>query len=475
MTDSCEAVAPRKGIVIPVHSPSARGVLTAAVLAVFAFSASQMAVAPLLSRIQSDFDVTASTAGWTLSAFSLAAVVTTLVGGRSGDEIGHARVLVFSLTVFVVGAVICAVAVNAGILIAGRAVMGCGGAIFPLALTVAAKRLPPGRRTSGIALVSGTLGLGSTVGAPAGGVLADVAGIPAVFIGCAIVAAVALIAVVKVIGFEPRSGPFQFDSAGITVYGTGITCLLVALSSAGNGGFAQPLTLCTFAVGIVLLISLGWVESRVAFPALNFKLLTAKPIAVANVTSALLSTGISGMLALLPMAAQDAHFGGQTLLSVGQSGALLVPHTIAVVAASWLAGRGFMRSKSCIILGCLMSGFGLVVMGLMGSTWWAVAAGGVVAGIGSGFAFTAIPIALENVAPRNHLGQANSLTSIHRMLGAAFGTQIGMLMVSVIGSHPLNLVTPNPFLLLYLPLAASCFVASAVALNLQGGTSPRQD
>ena len=433
-----------------------------------------MAVAPLLARIQGAFDVTASTAGWTLSAFSLAAVIATLVGARSGDEVGHARVLTVSLTVFVVGALICASAVNASLLIAGRAVMGCGGAIFPLALTVAAKCLPHGRRSSGIALVSGTLGLGSTVGAPAGGVFADLAGIPAVFIGCALLGAAALIAVVKAVGFEPRNDPFHFDSAGITVYGTGITCLLVALSSVGDGGFSQPLTLCTFAVGIALLLALGWVESRVAFPALSFELLTDKPIALANITSALLSAGISGMLALLPMAAQDAHFGGQTPLSAGQSGALLVPHTIAVLAASWLAGRGFICSKSCIILGCLMSGFGLVIMGLVGSTWWAVAAGGAVAGLGSGFAFTAIPIALENVAPKNHLGQANSLTSIHRMLGAAFGTQIGMLMVSVTGSHPLSFAALNPFLLLYLPLAASCFVASAVALKLQGGPSTRQ-
>ena len=280
-----------------------------------------MAVAPLLARIQGAFDVTASTAGWTLSAFSLAAVIATLVGARSGDEVGHARVLTVSLTVFVVGALICASAVNASLLIAGRAVMGCGGAIFPLALTVAAKCLPHGRRSSGIALVSGTLGLGSTVGAPAGGVFADLAGIPAVFIGCALLGAAALIAVVKAVGFEPRNDPFHFDSAGITVYGTGITCLLVALSSVGDGGFSQPLTLCTFAVGIALLLALGWVESRVAFPALSFELLTDKPIALANITSALLSAGISGMLALLPMAAQDAHFGGQTPLSAGQSGA----------------------------------------------------------------------------------------------------------------------------------------------------------
>lgn len=430
-----------------------------------------MAVAPLLARIQGAFDVTASTAGWTLSAFSLAAVVATLVGARSGDEIGHARVLTFSLTVFVVGALICASAANASLLIAGRAVMGCGGAIFPLALTVVAKRLPHGRRSSGIALVSGTLGLGSTIGAPAGGVLADFAGIPAVFIACALLGAAALIAVVKAVGFEPRNGPFHFDSAGISVYGTGITCLLAALSSVGDGNFSRPLTLCTFAVGLTLLLALGWVESRVAFPALNFRLLTDKPVAVANITSALLSAGISGMLALLPMAAQNTHFGGQTPLSVGQSGALLVPHTIAVFATSWLAGRGFLHSKTCIILGCLVSGFGLLIMGLAGNTWWAAAAGGVVSGMGSGLAFTAIPIALEKVAPTSHLGATNSLTSIHRMLGAAFGTQIGMLTVTAAVTNPFPNAPHNPFLLLYIPLAASCFLASGVALKLKRDSS----
>lgn len=445
--------------------------MTAVVLAVFAFSASQMAVAPLLSRIQHTYDVTASTAGWTLSAFSLAAVVSTLVGGRSGDDIGHARVLTFSLAIFLVGAVVCASAANASTLIAGRVVMGCGGAIFPLALTVAAKRLPPGRRSSGIALVSGTLGLGSTIGAPAGGFLADLAGIPAVFICCALAGAVALIAVIKLVGIEPRTGPFQADPAGIAVYGAGITCLLVALGSAGDWGVTQPLSLFTFTAGLVLLLSLRWVESRVTFPALNFKLLAYKPIAVANITTAFLSTGISGMLAVLPMAAQDTQFGGHTQLSVGQSGTLLVPHTVAVLIASWwLAGRWRMRPKVCIISGCLLSGLGLILMGLMGSTWWAVAAGGAVAGLGSGLAFTAIPIALEGSAPGSQLGQANSLISIHRMLGAAFGTQMGMLTLSIAASNPLSFAPHNPFLLLYLPLAACCSVASVVALNLREDT-----
>ena len=65
---------------------------------------------------------------WVVGAYALTFASVMLACGMIGDEFGRKIVMLSGAGVFCAGSVMCAVAPNTGVLIAGRAVMGLGAA-----------------------------------------------------------------------------------------------------------------------------------------------------------------------------------------------------------------------------------------------------------------------------------------------------------------------------------------------------------
>src|SRR5512145_428030 len=98
-------------------------------LAGTAFALQQTLVVPALPVFQREFDVSQAWVTWVLTIFLVSAAVCTPLLGRLGDQFGKERVLVVSLTLFLVGCLGAAFAWNIGSLIAFRALSGAGGAV----------------------------------------------------------------------------------------------------------------------------------------------------------------------------------------------------------------------------------------------------------------------------------------------------------------------------------------------------------
>jgi MFS family permease len=111
--------------------------LTLAVLAVagLSFALLQTMVAPALPAIQREYGASTTAVTWVFTVYLLTASIATPVLGRLGDMFGKERLLVIVLLVLAAGTLIAALSHSLEMLIAGRAVQGAGGAIFPLART----------------------------------------------------------------------------------------------------------------------------------------------------------------------------------------------------------------------------------------------------------------------------------------------------------------------------------------------------
>src|SRR3978361_1345594 len=140
--------------------------LTFAALALAAatFAVLQSLVAPALPEIQRDLHASATAVTWVLTACLLSASVLTPIVGRLGDMFGKERTLVISLAILAAGTLLAALATSIEVLIVGRVIQGCGGAIFPLAFGIIRDEFPRERVASGIALVSAILAIGGGAG-----------------------------------------------------------------------------------------------------------------------------------------------------------------------------------------------------------------------------------------------------------------------------------------------------------------------
>src|SRR3954447_3622807 len=149
--------------------------------AALAFALAQTMVVPALPEIQQQYGADAADATWVLTAFLLTASVTTPVLGRLGDMYGKERMLLVALGFFGLGGVVAALAGSLGVLIAGRAVQGVGGAMFPLAIGIVRDEFPREKIATGIGTISATFGIGSGAGLVIAGILVDHASVAWIF------------------------------------------------------------------------------------------------------------------------------------------------------------------------------------------------------------------------------------------------------------------------------------------------------
>jgi MFS family permease len=90
-----------------------------------------------LPTFQREFHASYATVAWTMTAYTLALATVIPVTGWAADRFGTKRLYVASLTLFVLGSVLCSLADSAGALITFRALQGIGGGMLaPLGMTI---------------------------------------------------------------------------------------------------------------------------------------------------------------------------------------------------------------------------------------------------------------------------------------------------------------------------------------------------
>jgi len=85
-------------------------------------------VSVALGQIYPDLGASPSELQWVVGAYALTFASLMLACGMIGDELGRKKVMLAGVGVFCAGSVLCALAPNVQVLIAGRAVMGIGAA-----------------------------------------------------------------------------------------------------------------------------------------------------------------------------------------------------------------------------------------------------------------------------------------------------------------------------------------------------------
>src|SRR5690349_16816959 len=103
--------------------------LVAMALAVFVVANDFTALSVALPTIERQFNADVSSVQWVINAYALVFGVLIVTGGRLADIFGRKRMFFVGAGIFAVFSVLAGLAPDAGTLIAGRALMGIGGAL----------------------------------------------------------------------------------------------------------------------------------------------------------------------------------------------------------------------------------------------------------------------------------------------------------------------------------------------------------
>jgi EmrB/QacA subfamily drug resistance transporter len=417
--------------------------VTLAVLATaaLAYAVSQTMVAPALPAIQKDLHTTTTGVTWVLTIYLLTASIATPVLGRLGDMFGKERMLVLVLCGFAVGSLVAALSHSIGLLIAGRAIQGFAGAVFPLAFGIIRDEFPPERVAQGIGLISATFGIGGGIGLVAAGLIVDHLPYEWIFWIGLIVTLIAIVCTLLFIPESPIKVPAKIDWAGAALLSVGLGTLLLAISQGPRWGWGSGRVLGLFAAAAVALVAWVRFELRVPLPLVDMRMMRRRAVWTTNLTALLVGFGMFGSFILIPQFVQAPSAAGYGFdATVTEAGLILLPATAVMLfagpIAGWLGSRA--GSRLPLLIGTLLAAAAFTLIAVAHEHRWELYIGTALMGAGIGFAFAAMANLIVEAVDPTETGVATGMNTIMRTVGGSLGGQLSATIVSahvIAGTH----------------------------------------
>jgi len=367
---------------------------------------------------------------WLTTAYMLTSTAVVPIAGKLADMLGRKSIYVTGLIVFMIGSALCGMATTMTQLIYYRALQGIGGGIMmPMAMIVIGDIFTGAQRAKWQGVFGAIFGLASLIGPQVGGWIVDSANWRWVFY---INLPVGILATILIsIGLNNRrvEGPIKLDLSGMLTMIVGVVALLLALTFGGKDfAWDSWQILSLFVLAVLSLVAFVRIETKTAEPILPMYLFQNRTFTLLNGVAFLMSVGMFGAITFIPFFMQ-----GIIGMSPSQSGTMMLPMMLSMMAASLFGGR-LVRTigvRTQIILGmALMSvGFYLLSTMAMDTTMLAAMSYLAVLGLGLGFVMPVITLALQESFPKEQLGVVTSSSQFFRQIGGTFGmTVLGAIM-----------------------------------------------
>ncbi len=360
---------------------------------------------------------------WVFAIYLLTSTVAMPLYGRLADVYGRRKLLLFSIGVFLVGAVACAFSRSMPQLIVARAIQGLGAAgLIPISLTVAADIYAVEERPRVQGLFSAVWGIAGLVGPSLGAFLTVRFGWRSIF-AINVPLGIVAFAIVASQMIESRARlPEPIDVAGSLSLACGVTLLLFGVLHAPGGRIASATGHAVLlSSGIAVLFAFAWLQTRRAHPLIPPALFRRWDTASPYVSGMIVGTTIYGVDTFVPLFVQGAKGG-----TAASAGAVITPVILfssisAALGASVILRFGF-RATARLGGVLVVLGLGGLVAGVAtdASVVWMVAACAVI-GSGLGLFVLVQVLAVQHAAPEPQWGIATSLVPFFRRFGGSLG------------------------------------------------------
>lgn len=125
-----------------------------------------------ISAVVEGLDTTISNVQLAIVAYGVFVAAFTITGGKISGVLGARNTQLLGLTVYAAGMLICLLAQEVSMLVAGEAVAGLGGALLvPNALVILGQAYSGTQRTVAVSILAGTTGIGAALALLVGGFL----------------------------------------------------------------------------------------------------------------------------------------------------------------------------------------------------------------------------------------------------------------------------------------------------------------
>ena len=360
---------------------------------------------------------------WVVTIYLLTATISGPIYGKLSDLFGRRPIIIFAVSLFLIGSVLCGLSQEMWQLILFRGIQGLGGgAIFPVSLAVVADLYTPAERGKYLGLFGAVFGLSSLVGPAIGGIITDTFGWHWIFFVNVPIGLISLVIIWRLLPAirRPEAGR-NIDYVGAAVFALAITLFLIGLTNKQTGEWTDPavggLILAGLAIGVVFL----WIESRAADPIVPLALFRIRNFSISVAAMFLAAFGFFGAIIFLPRWFQTV--GGA---SATESGYSILPLLLGLIFSATASGQIVARTGhyKVLMLGSLL----LLALGLFMLTnltaetdrlvlwFWML-----LTGLGIGPSFAVFTLVVQNSVAAARIGVATGSLTFFQQIGGTIG------------------------------------------------------
>jgi EmrB/QacA subfamily drug resistance transporter len=380
-----------------------------------------------LPSIQHGLSFSPSSLQWIVNAYTLAFGGFLMLGGRAADLIGRRRLFVLGIVLFSAASLMNGLAGSAGILVAGRALQGLGGALVsPAALAVLTTTFAEGReRTTALGVWSAVAVGGGAIGLLLGGVLTTLLSWQWIFF---VNVPVGVVAILLALRFVPESRVENarggVDVAGAVSITAGLVVLVYALVNAQTAGWISFTTFGLGAIAAALLAGFFVIESRLRHPLIRLGIFRMRSITGSNLAMLLVAAGMFALFYFASIYVQEVL--GYSALRAGLA---FLPVTGGIIVGAGLSQQLIRRVgvRAVGLVGMTIAATGLILLSripVAGTYLGDLLPGLMIMAVGMGLTFVPITLIATTNVEAHDAGLASGLLNTSQQLGGAIGLAV---------------------------------------------------
>lgn len=313
-----------------------RGKILAALLfGMFIAILNQTLLNVALPKINTEFNISASTGQWLMTGFMLVNGILIPITAYLFNKYSYRKLFLVALVLFTIGSLICAISMNFPIMMVGRVLQAIGaGVLMPLGSIVIITIYPPEKRGAAMGTMGIAMILAPAIGPTLSGYIVQNYHWNVMFYGMFIIGIIAiLVGFVWFKLYQYTTNP-KADIPGIIFSTIGFGALLYGFSEVGNKGWGSVEIETMFAIGIIFIILFVIRELRMKAPMLNLEVLKFPTFTLTTVINMVVMMSLYGGMILLPIYLQNLRG-----FSALDSGLLLLPGSLIMGLLGPFAGK----------------------------------------------------------------------------------------------------------------------------------------
>ncbi|MCG1987347.1 DHA2 family efflux MFS transporter permease subunit [Staphylococcus epidermidis] len=402
-----------------------RGKILAAMLfGMFIAILNQTLLNVALPKINTEFNISASTGQWLMTGFMLVNGILIPISAFLFNKYSYRKLFIIGLALFTLGSLVCAISFNFPIMMSGRVLQAIGaGILMPLGSNVIVTIFPPEKRgvamgTMGIAMI-----LAPAIGPTLSGYIVQNYDWNVMFYGMFFIGIIAIVIGLFWFKLYQSTTNQKADIPGIIYSTIGFGSLLYGFSEAGNKGWGSTEIVTMFIVGTVFIIFFILRELRMKAPMLSLEVLKYPTYTLTTVINMIVMMSLYGGMILLPLYLQNLRG-----FSALDSGLLLLPGALVMGALGPVAGKllDTIGIKPLAIFGIGIMTYATWELSKlnMDTTYLHIMWIYIVRSFGMAFVMMPIMTAGMNALPPRLISHGNAFVNTMRQLAGSIGTAI---------------------------------------------------